>query len=400
MYQYIEKTAASMEEELCRLRMEFHRCPETAWMETETTKKIETYLKRLGYETVSGKAVSGHDTGVIGTVRLGDGPTVALRFDIDALPVCESESDTHFPRQHHFCSQRRGLMHACGHDGHTAIGLGCARLLMQLKDHLSGTIKLIFQPAEEGARGAAPIVERGWLNDVDALLSAHIFNRPDTLPDSCNVITGVSDSFATTKSDVIFHGKASHAAHPEQGRDVIPAMAEIICRLKAEPGPGFIHIGVMNAGSGRNIIADRGTLNLETRAPSTPRDEALNAYLKQTLDQVTSRCGITYELHVTGSAPSVESTPSFARQLRDLFASSVPSLHPSPDMIHFPASEDISHMMNRVKENGGIASFMLFPAKLSADLHHSDFDFPMTLLVTGVTAFTSGVYFLLAGTES
>lgn len=399
MYLYIEETALAMQEELCRLRMDFHRHPETAWNEIRTTREIEHYLSALGYETVTGELFSGRDTGIIGIMRCGEGPTVALRFDIDGLPVTECETISHIPYQKHFSSEYRGFMHACGHDGHTAIGLGCAKLLMSLKDHLHGTLKLLFQPAEEGARGAAPIVERGWLDDADYFLAAHIFNRPDTLPESCNIITGVSHSFATTKSDIIFHGKSAHAAHPEQGHDVIPVMAELVCRLKEIPGPGFIHIGTIQAGSGRNIIADYGKLELETRAPSTQRNIELNDSFMNILKSMTENSGVTCEIHITGSAPSVESTTEFADSLRKLYEQKLPSLHPAPDMVCFPASEDVSHMMNRVKENGGQASFLLLPARLSADLHHSDFDFPMTLLVTGVTAFASGAYHLLTGTK-
>lgn len=381
-----------MAEELNCLRKDFHRHPEIAWHEIETTNKIKDYLDALGYKTYTGEIVAGHTTGVIGILPAGTGPTIALRFDIDGLPILELASEQHVPYQEGFQSQHNGYMHACGHDGHITIGLGCAKLLASLKKYLHGTIKLIFQPAEEGARGAKPIVDHEWLDDVDYFLAAHIFNRPDTLSPSCNIITGVSDSFATTKSDVIFHGKSAHAAHPEQGHDVIIAMADIINQLKNVSGPGFIHIGTIKAGSGRNIIADYGKLELETRAPSTARNDELNHILRNTLSTITKKHQITYELQITGNAPSVESSPELAQQLIHVFEQHIPSLHPASDMVHFPASEDVSHMMERVKEKGGQASFMLLPTTLAADLHHSDFDFPMSILITGVTAFTTAAY--------
>ncbi len=398
MYQYIERQAALALPRLKELRMDLHRHPETAWNEIRTTKLIADLLSKEGYDVVCGAAVAGHETGVIATLHCGSqtGPVVALRFDIDALPVKESDAFDHLPFREGFASSHPGLMHACGHDGHTAIGIGCAILLSRMKEKLNGTIKLIFQPAEEGARGALPIVKKGWLDDVDYFMAAHIFNMPPDFPTQYNIIPGVSHSFATTKTDIIFHGKSAHAAHPSQGIDVIPAMANLILRLNQIHGEGFIHTGTIQAGSGRNIIADYGKMELETRAPSTGQDHRLNALLRESAEKIQKQYGVSVDLQVTGSAPSLESSPSLVSQITALFETEVPGLHPWPHMTEFPASEDAAHMINRVKERGGQALFMLFPASLAADLHHCDFDFPMELLSLGVTAFVSCIFFLLS----
>ena len=349
-----------------------------------------------GYEIVRGTAVAGHQTGVIATLHCQDrqGPVTVLRYDIDALPVSESASPDHLPAAEGYASLCPGKMHACGHDGHTAIGIGCALLLAELKNHLRGTLQFIFQPAEEGARGAFPIVERGWLDDADYFLASHIFRRTPDLPPNCNVIPGVSHSLATTKTDLIFHGKAAHAAHPEQGIDVIPAMADLILRLGRSGKDGFLHAGTIQGGRGRNIIADYGKIELETRAPSTQRDRELNRILKEISADICAQYHVTCEHLVTGSAPSLESSPRLVRQITDLFDREQ-LLHPLHSMVYFPASEDAAHMMNRVKEHGGEAAFLLFPADLPADLHHSDFDFPMEILSTGVIAFSSIIFMLM-----
>ena len=167
----IAKTAVSH-------RRALHRIPEPAWEESKTTAYIADTLRALGYAPITGPAVAGHETGVIAELKNGEGRILALRFDIDALPKAECASPEHFPHQAGFASLHGGRMHACGHDGHAAIGLTLATLLMEEKNRLpKGCIRLIFQPAEEGCRGALPLTEKGWLDDVDVFLSGHIVGR-------------------------------------------------------------------------------------------------------------------------------------------------------------------------------------------------------------------------------
>ena len=206
----IQSEIDAMQPELVRIRRDLHRHPETGWLEMRTTAILAKELRALGYEIYTGRAVckegarlglpdaqvlaahaeqalaqgapedeltadvrAGY-TGVIAILRCGEGPTVAMRFDIDALPMTECPQDAHRPTREGFASVNPGMMHACGHDGHAAIGLGVARILMAHRDVLHGTVKLIFQPAEEGVRGAHAIVENGWLDDADALLASHV----------------------------------------------------------------------------------------------------------------------------------------------------------------------------------------------------------------------------------
>ena len=201
--------AMEFQSKLISYRRKFHQYPEIGWTEFWASSKIAELLIKLGYDVKLGqqiineKAVMGSPslenllqeknraekyganpdlleqmgirTGVLGLLDTKKaGPTIAFRFDMDALKVTETMEDEHKPFREGFASKRQGLMHACGHDGHMAVGLCLAELLMNIKEHLSGTIKLIFQPAEEGVRGARAMVEAGIVDNVDYFFGFHL----------------------------------------------------------------------------------------------------------------------------------------------------------------------------------------------------------------------------------
>ena len=191
MYQKITDLSQKYENETKQIRRDLHKFAERGWLETRTACFIATYLENLGYKVLVGEDIMDKDsrmglppntvlhfnyhraqkeganpyylekvkmgmTGVAGVLKNGDGPTIALRFDIDALGLIEDSTKEHIPFQEKFASCHIGAMHACGHDGHTAIGLVTAKILMNIKESLHGTIKLIFQPAEEGNPSKTP----------------------------------------------------------------------------------------------------------------------------------------------------------------------------------------------------------------------------------------------------
>ena len=176
--------------------------------EEELDKQYERAVAQ-GADPEFVKYTKGGMTGVIGILRCGEGPTVAMRFDIDALGVFEEHDSCHRPAREGFASVNEGFMHACGHDAHATIGLGVAKVLMSIKDSLHGTVKLIFQPAEEGVRGAKAIVDNGHLDGVNYLIGSHVTDTEDG--DPAVVIPGSYGSLATTKYDVVFRGQAAHA---------------------------------------------------------------------------------------------------------------------------------------------------------------------------------------------
>lgn len=397
MYQKICQAAEDLLPDLIKYRRHLHQNPETGWNEHGTSAYIQAVLEEYGYQTITGTDAAQGGTGVIGILSCGNGPVTALRFDIDALPVLESQEITHFPAAKGFASQSPGCMHACGHDGHTAIGLGCAALLASIRSALCGTIKLIFQPAEEGTRGALPLTQMGHLDDVDYLLGAHITGREYAPDEICNVICGVRGSFATTKLDAVFHGKAAHGANPQDGYDVNWALANAVLNLHAIPrhsgGATFLNVGTIQGGRGRNVISDWGKLELEVRGETTELNQYMEASARRILSASAELSGTTCEISVAGGAPSIVSSLGFMRRIYRILKESDKTLLPSDsETIFFRASEDFSHMMQRVQARGGEAAYLLLPCATAAPLHNSAFDFPETVLKTGVAVFCSIVY--------
>ncbi|WP_371362231.1 Indole-3-acetyl-aspartic acid hydrolase [Sporomusa rhizae] len=170
---------------------------------------------------------AGGKTGVVGIMDFGKpGYTVALRFDMDANDLMELADDSHRPFRENFSSINEGAMHGCGHDGHAAMGLGIAEVLAEMKDELIGKVKLIFQPAEEGARGAKCMTEKGIVDGVDYMLGVHLgLNAQKTGMVACS-----SASFQESiKTNAVFKGISAHAgAAPQQGRNALLAAATLL----------------------------------------------------------------------------------------------------------------------------------------------------------------------------
>lgn len=242
-------------------RRDIHQYPEPGRKEYRTSKKVYDNLKEIGLKVEKDY----YNTGVVGLIEgknSGIKKTIALRFDMDALEMEEKNS-------HSFISNNEGLMHACGHDGHTAMGLGIARILMDMQDEINGNIKLIFQPAEEDAPnggGAQYMIQDGVLEDpeVDAALGLHIwpdlpFGKVGTKE---GVIMGASDPFTI---EVI--GEGVHASQPYQGIDPIVIGSQIVNNLQTiisrniDPfEQAVISIGVFHGGTRYNTIPDRVSL--------------------------------------------------------------------------------------------------------------------------------------------
>ena len=428
MFETIRTLAQGMEQELIALRRDFHKYPEQCWQEMRTTSLVARHLKELGYELILGEdlydpenrlgvpkeevldaayaraAQQGADpeflpytkggmTGVIGILRCGEGPTVAMRFDIDALPVTETTDAGHVPFEEGFLSVNKGTMHACGHDGHTAIGMGVATILARLKDQLHGTVKLVSQPAEEGVRGAKPMVEKGHFDDVDYLLGSHIDKRPADEPTAA-LIPGSYGSLATRKYDVYYHGLAAHAgASPHLGNNALLAASAAVLNLNAIPrhgeGVSRINVGKLMAGSGLNVIADEAYMGLEVRGGTTKINEYMIDCAEKLLDNCAAMYGCTCEKVIVGAAESMESDLDFAETIRDVCRDKVGmEVSRKLSVISF-GSEDISYMMNRVQSHGGKAAFMRCLADMKGVAHNDHFDFSEDCLVEGVKAFSA-----------
>lgn len=240
--------------EYIAIRRAIHRRPETAFEEWETTALVKGELEKWGIETLP----NGDATGVVGILRGAEpGPTIALRADMDALPVVE---DTGLP----FASEHPGKCHACGHDVHTSTLLAAARLLAEYRDHLKGTVKFLFQPAEEVLGGAKALIARGFLDDVDAVVGAHTW--PDTPGGSIGVRRGPMMAGADTFR-ISIRATGGHAAHPHKTADPVAAAAYVITELQTivsrEVAPldsAVVTVGKVIAGTAPNVIPSEAVL--------------------------------------------------------------------------------------------------------------------------------------------
>lgn len=392
------KTVEEYRPWLISLRRDFHRFPEIRWEEVQTTEKLTGYLQQFGYETDS-LHIPGHNTGVTGILHNGEGPALTLRFDIDALAVTESTAPEHLPQKEGFISVRPGYMHACGHDGHMSIGLGTARILSEQKDHWAGTIRFIFQPAEEGCQGALPIVETGLLDDTDYFLAGHIVPR-NAYPDLDGDFVCAKGSLATTKLDAVFTGQAAHGAHPEDGRNVIQAISSAITALYGIPrhseGASFVNVGKVTAGSARNVVAGYGLIQLEVRGETTKINDYMTTAAKRILSSCAAMQEVNLKLKTVGSAPSLDSTKKLTDSLHDLFSDpALPVRSSSAKTASFFASEDAAHMLEAVKAHGGEAAYLLLFADAAASLHQSSYTFDENVLVKGVLLYSLAACSLL-----
>ena len=423
----IQKEIDAMQPELTRIRRDLHRHPETGWLEMRTTAILAKALRAMGYELYTGREVckegarlglpdeqtlSAHAqraleqgapeeeltadiragyTGAVAVLRCGEGPTLALRFDIDALPMRECPENTHRPTREGFASVNPGMMHACGHDGHAAIGLGVARILMAHRDELHGTVKLIFQPAEEGARGAYAIVENGWLDDVDVLLASHV--APTGKADDGDVTAGTWGSLATTKYDVAFTGRAAHAGgFPEQGKNALLAAASAALVLHAIPrhgsGQSFINVGTLRAGSGRNVVPDHALMQLEVRGETTEINRFMMERATEICQSAAAMQGCTCDITVMGMAEGQHSDAPLIERIGSIVCRDLPkqSLSTKQNAKNW-GSDDVSVMMNRVQAHGGQATYMRAMTDMAGAQHTVTFDFDEAVLSRSVSVF-------------
>ena len=418
--------ANRMEKELIAIRRDLHRFPELGWMEMRTSSIIARKLKEFGCdEILTGDQVcdrssrmglpseaeleahyqkvaeAGADpeflqdtrggmTGVIGILHCGPGPVIGMRFDIDALPITESDAQKHFPTGEGFGSLNEGVMHACGHDGHTAIGLGTAKLLLKYRDSLKGTIKFIFQPAEEGVRGAQAIVAKGHLDDVDYLFGNHMGG--DLSIETPFIGIGDGASLATTKMDVIYRGKAAHAGlAPENGNNAMLAMASAVLNLQAIPRYGKaatrVNVGKVTAGVGRNVICDTAKLELEVRGMTSEANDYMEEYAKRVIQAAGEMHGCSCEIRLMGAAKCGKNSPELGKLVYDVCTRKLqlPAKELPPTV--GAASEDYSCMSRRVMENGGQSCYFMNLNALAGPIHNEYFDFQESALVNGVKVF-------------
>ena len=321
--------------------------------------------------------MTGGMTGVIGILHFDNpGPVAALRCDMDCNDVTETDDTNHKPNLDNFASMHPYEMHACGHDGHTTVGLAVAKILSEMKSKLGGTVKFIFQPAEEGVRGAHAMVESGLIDNVNYMLGAHFgFQMKQTGSIACDV-TGF---LATTKYDAVFTGIPAHAgAAPETGKNALLAAACAALNLHAiarhSAGASRINVGKLIAGSGRNVIGDKALIQLETRGASSEINQYMEDEAARVLKAAAAMYDVNVEIKKVGGAAGGSNSPKLAEQLKE-YASELGIFNKIVGKCDFGASEDFSYFMEHVQAHGGEAAYMMIGADLAAGHHDSHFNF-------------------------
>jgi aminobenzoyl-glutamate utilization protein A len=415
--------AQGQKEEIINRRRDFHKFAEVGWTEFRTASIVADTLLGLGFQVLIGDEVihteammgvpssqelakqearalsqgantewvakmHGGRTGVVGVMNFSQpGPTVAFRFDMDANDVVEEKKEGHRPWKEGFSSINHGAMHACGHDGHAAVGLALAKVIVNLKDILKGRVKLIFQPAEEGVRGAKAMAASGLVDDVDYLIGMHL---GFALKKNKTVTCQATGFLATTKIDAVFTGVPAHAgAAPEAGRNALLAVATAAVNLHAvsrhSKGTSRINVGYMQAGTGRNIVPANAVIKLETRGANNEINEYMYNAAIRILKAAAAMYDVTVEMIQMGSAVGCENDSELVKKLQqvainsNLFEEILPS-------VNLGGSEDCTHFMERVQQKGGQAAYLVVGTELMAGHHDSHFDFNEDTLVSA-TAF-------------
>ncbi|MCQ6277147.1 M20 peptidase aminoacylase family protein [Bacillus sp. V3B] len=296
---------------LVSYRRELHEHPELSMKEYETTKRIRRWLEEAGVSVLDFPL----EVGVVAEVKGSEpGPTIALRADIDALPIKE---ETDLP----FASKNEGVMHACGHDFHTSSIIGAAILLQERRDRLKGTVRIIFQPAEEIAQGAVLIEEVGALKDVEAIFGMH--NKPELPVGTIGVREG-SLMASVDRFEIEVVGVGGHAGIPNNSIDpivivsqIITALQTIVSRNLSSFHNAVISVTQVHAGNTWNVIPEKAVLEGTVRTFQHEARQAIPELMKRTAKGIASSFGAKADFRWYPYMPVVDNSPRFTKVARE-----------------------------------------------------------------------------------
>ena len=405
----IDRLAAEVERDLITWRRHLHQHPELSNREFETAKYIAERLRSFGLEPQTGVA----KTGVVATLKGGrPGPVVALRADMVGLPVRE-EVDVPFASKAtgEYEGNKVGVMHACGHDTHMAILLATARVLTQMRDRLPGSVKFIFQPAEEGApigerpAGAELMVQEGVMQNpkVDAIFGLHAWANgpPGHLLYRSGPFMAASDSF-----EIIVKGRQTHGSTPWRGVDPIVVGAQIVYALQTIVSrsvditklPAIVTVGQFQAGVRNNIIPDSARLVGTIRTFDDAVQADIHARVTKIAESVASAAGATADVRITKGPPVTANDPKLTERMVPTLQRVAPGAVVVSDLI--TGAEDFTFFQRAVP---GMFFFLgITPAEQvgKAPQNHSPLFFvDEKALITGVRAMTHLTVDYLAGSR-
>ncbi len=387
--QRILQAARELSGQITDWRRDFHMHPELGFHEFRTSAKVADELRALGLETATGIG----KTGVVAVIGEGK-PVVAIRADMDALPLQEKNDVP-------YASQTPNVMHACGHDSHTAMLLGAARILAAMPDRPPGEIRLLFQPCEEtddGEKsGAQRMIDDGALDGVDKVIALHVSSDQPSgqlVIEDGYIMANVDNFFA------VVHGKGTHGAHPDLGVDPIYLLAQVINAIQGirarriDPiQPAVVTIGKVQSGLGENVIPDEANLSGTLRSYDDETREKLITELERALS-VARALGGDYSLHIVRGCPSTYNHPSVAGVIRGAMTDMVGA----QAVVREPPSlggEDFSWMTRRAPG----AMFMLGAKRdeIHRPHHSPQFDLDESVFPTGTALLVESALRLLEG---
>jgi len=366
----LKKLAEDQEDEVVKIRRRLHQNPELGFEEKETGRYLAEVLEALGLEVQRGVG----KTGVVALLRGGSpGKTIALRADMDALPMQE-ENEVPYK------SQKPGMMHGCGHDAHMACSVGTAMIFSKIRKEIAGNVKFIFQPAEEAPGGARPMIEQGVLENpkVDAILGGHVWGGIDSGK------VEVKPGPVMASSDIIrlkIFGKGGHAAQPHKsvdpvaiGSEIVGALQKIVSRQSDPTEAVVISICVFRAGDVFNVIPNEAYMEGTVRTLNNELRAALPEKIEAVIRGITEAFGATYELNyhkdypVTVNDPGI--TESFRLSAEKILGEANVGIAAKPSM----GAEDFSYFLLEIPGTYIRIGVRNLEKGICQEIHHPKFD--------------------------
>lgn len=366
-------------ERMIALRRDLHQNPELSWSETRTAQRLESELDAMGIEH---RRLA--QTGVVAELNpTGNGPRIALRADTDALPI-EEETGLEFS------SRVNGVMHACGHDGHSAMLLGAAALLSRKPS--SCPVRLIWQPAEELGSGAQALIGAGVLDGVSMIFGGHLDRH---YPPGALVVTDGPVNASTDTFKIEVRGQQAHGARPHEAIDavvigslLVTALQTVVSREVNPAHPSVVSVGSFHAGSAPNVIAGGATLSGTLRA----QEGSVRSHLKRSIERIATSVGHLHDASISvtfqDGTPALSNEPRIAAIARDAAHRVVPPMLVQTLRTANMGGEDFAHYLEHVP-----GCYIRFggqiPGRESYPAHSSQFDFDESALSVGALWFAT-----------
>ncbi len=414
-----------IQERLETVRRSFHRHPEPAWREFFTTAQLVAEIEEIGVDELAVgpdaydpddrmaipdddlepwlerarergadeellSKLEGGTTGAVAVLERGEGPAIGLRVDIDGLFIEESTDGEHVPAAEGFRSEIDGTMHACGHDAHMTWGLAALEAIAE--SDFSGRLVVFFQPAEETGGGGCPMAKSEYADDLDYLLAIHVgLDHP-----TGEVVAGIEKPLAMCHVDATIEGTSAHAGKaPNEGDNAMHAMGTAIENAYGIPrhsdGMTRVNIGKAEAGTASNVIAEKAHMECEARGETTELMEFMKRRLEHTVKSAARMHGCEAAVDVVSESPRADSDPEMQELVSEV-AGGVDGIERVLPAADFGASEDATFLMERVQDEGGLATYMIVGTDHPTSHHTPTFDVDERSLEHGVDVLVETIH--------